>query len=118
MRNYLKEIRKYLKIKDSYHDDSNFEENRQSQSKQKQEIENGFVQYIERSSAYGVKSQIITIKKRGVNYLLEVRGSDDVTMGTAQFDENESGWQMVYIKQYPNVEQWSGHYMRIIDSGF
>jgi hypothetical protein len=65
-----------------------------------------------------VLSQTITIKKRGVNYLLEVRGNAECTMGTAQFNENESGWQMVYIKQNPNVDSWSGHSMRIIDSGF
>jgi hypothetical protein len=88
------------------------------QNKLQNEINEGYIQNIERRTAYGVKSQFVTIKKRGVNYLLEVRGSSDCTMGTARFDENMSGWQTVYIKQYPDVEHWSGHSMRIIDSGF
>jgi hypothetical protein len=88
------------------------------QSNLQNEINNGYILNIERRSAYGVSSQIITIKKRGVNYLLEVRGSAECSMGTARFDENASGWQMVYIKQYPDVDKWSGHSMRIIDSGF
>jgi hypothetical protein len=73
---------------------------------------------IDRRTAYGVKTQTMYIKKRGVTYVLEVRGSDDCTMGTAKFDENISGWQLVYIKQSPNVEHYSGHYMRIIDRGY
>ena len=88
------------------------------QNRLQNEINEGYIQNIERRTAYGVRSQIITIKKRGVNYLLEVRGSSDCTMGTARFDENASGWQMVYIKQFPKVDNWSGHSMRIIDSGF
>lgn len=35
-------------------------------------------------------------------------------MGTAIFDENNYDWQLVYIKQYPDKESYSGHYMRII----
>lgn len=85
------------------------------QNKLQSEINEGYIQKIQRSTAYGVLSQIITIKKRGVNYTLEVRGSEECTMGTAQFNENASGWQMVYIKQYPDVDHWSGHYMRIIN---
>ena len=82
------------------------------------EIENGYVQRIERKSIYGSTVQTVTISKKGKNYLFEVRGGAEVTMGTAQFNENVSGWQMVYIKQYPNQEKYEGYSMRIIDSGF
>ena len=85
------------------------------QNKLQNEINEGYVQNIERRSAYGVTSQVVTIKKRGVNYVFQVRGSEKCTMGTATFDENATGWQMVYIKQYPDVEHWSGYSMRIIN---
>lgn len=91
---------------------------RREQNAMQNEINEGYVMKIDRRTAYGVKTQTMYIKKRGVTYVLEVRGSEDCTMGTAKFDENASGWQLVYIKQSPNVEQYSGHYMRIIDRGY
>jgi hypothetical protein len=69
---------------------------------------------ITRSSAYGITTQVITIKKNGWFYELEVRWSEEGTMGTAFFDETNYDWQLVYIKQYPDKESYSGHYMRII----
>ncbi len=48
------------------------------------------------------------------NYFEEVRGSEECTMGTAIFDETNYVWQLVYIKQYPDKESYSGHYMRIL----
>jgi len=87
----------------------------QKQNKMQNEIKNGYIQSIKRFSAYGNTNQIIVISKNGVNYTLEVRGSQECTMGTAQFNENSNDWQMVYIKQYPDVDHWSGHYMRIIN---
>jgi hypothetical protein len=87
----------------------------QEQNKMQNEIKNGYVQSIKRSTAYGNTNQIIVISKNGVNYTLEVRGSQECTMGTAQFNENSYDWQMVYIKQYPNKDSYSGHYMRIIE---
>lgn len=91
---------------------------RSSQNQMQQEMRAGYVQGIERKSIYGSTIQTVTISKYGTNYLFEVRGGAEVTMGTAQFDENISGWQTVYIKQYPNIEKYSGYSMRIIDSGF
>ena len=87
----------------------------QKQNKMQNEIKNGYIQSIKRFSANGNTNQIIVISKNGVNYTLEVRGSQECTMGTAQFNENSYDWQMVYIKQYPNVDHWSGHSMRIIN---
>jgi len=78
------------------------------------EIKNGYVTNITRRSAFGVASQVVTIQKNGIVYQLEVRGSEECTMGTAIFDENNYDWQLVYIKQYPDRESYSGHYMRII----
>lgn len=89
-----------------------------SQNQMQQEIRAGYVQRIERKSIYGSTIQTVTISKYGTNYLFEVRGGAEVTMGTAQFDESINGWQTVYIKQYPNIEKYSGYSMRIIDSGF
>jgi hypothetical protein len=84
----------------------------------KNEINEGEIIYSKTSTANGMRRQLVTIKKRGVKYLLEVRVDGQCTMGTAQFNENTKGWQIVYIKQYPGVDHWSGHSMRIIDSGF
>lgn len=81
------------------------------------EIANGYVQNIERRSMYGSTVQYVTIAKKGVNYLFEVRGSADVTMGTAQFDEHARGWQIVYIRKSPYSDSYSGYSMRIIDKG-
>ncbi len=78
------------------------------------EIKNGYITNITRRSAFGVTSQVVTIQKNGNVYQLEVRGSEECTMGTAIFDENNYDWQLVYIKQYPNKESYSGYYMRII----
>lgn len=78
------------------------------------EIKNGYITNITRRSAFGVTSQVVTIQKNGIVYQLEVRGSEECTMGTAIFDENNYDWQLVYIKQYPDRESYSGHYMRII----
>jgi len=87
---------------------------RREQNAMQNEINEGYVMKIDKRTAYGVKTQTIYIKKRGVTYTLEVRGSDDCTMGTARFDENNYNWQLVYIKESPNIEEYSGHYMRII----
>jgi hypothetical protein len=87
-------------------------------NKLKNEINEGYILNIESTTAYGIRSQLVTIKKRGVKYLLEVRSGGQCTMGTATFDENSAGWQNVFIKQYPDIDHWSGFSMRIIDSGF
>jgi hypothetical protein len=115
----IQSIRKYLNAMNGYNKgyEQEIDQINKSQSNLKKEIDNGYVQRIERKSIYGTTNQTVTISKKGINYLFEVRGAD-VTMGTAQFDENETGWQMVYIKQNPNVEKYSGYSMRIIDSGF
>lgn len=91
---------------------------RKSQKNLQNEINEGYIQRIEKRSMYGATTQLVTIKKRNVNYLFEVSGSQECTMGLATFDENETGWQTVYIKQSPKIDHWSGHRMRIIDSGF
>ncbi len=86
----------------------------QKWGKTQNEIKNGYITNITRRSAFGVTSQVVTIQKNGIVYQLEVRGSEECTMGTAFFDENNYDWQLVYIKQYPDRESYSGHYMRII----
>lgn len=86
----------------------------QKWGKTQSEINNGYITNITRSSAFGITSQVITIKKNGRFYELEVRGSEECTMGTAIFDETNYDWQLVYIKQYPDKESYSGHYMRIL----
>jgi hypothetical protein len=116
----IQSIRTYLNAMNGY--DQGYEQEindiKQAQNKLQSEINNGYVQRIERKSMYGTTIQTVTISKKGKNYLFEVRGGAEVTMGTAQFDENVTGWQMVYIKQYPNQEKYEGYSMRIIDSGF
>jgi len=116
LQNEIKSIRQYLAALHGY--DQGYEQEiadiKQSQNKLQSEIKNGYIQSIRKSGI----NQVLVITKNGVNYELEVRGSDKCTMGTAQFNENTYEWQMVYIKQYPDVEKYSGHYMRIIDSGF
>jgi hypothetical protein len=106
-------IRQYLNALKGYSYSTDNEQGKIQNTKN--EINEGYVQNIERRSAYGVTSQVVTIKKRGINYTFEVRGSEKCTMGTATFDENATGWQMVYIKQYPDVDHWSGYSMRIIN---
>lgn len=98
MGNYIQEVRK---------------EN-QRWGKTQNEINNGYITNITRRSAYGNTIQIVTILKNGISYELEVRGNAECTMGTATFDENNYDWQLVYIKQNPNRDSYSGHYMRII----
>jgi hypothetical protein len=98
MGNYIQEIRKL----------------NQKWGKTQNEIKNGYITNITRRSAFGVTSQVVTIQKNGIVYQLEVRGSEECTMGTAIFDETNYDWQLVYIKQYPDRESYSGHYMRII----
>jgi hypothetical protein len=88
------------------------------QNKLAKEVKEGYVLRIERRSIAGMMTQTMIISKNGVNYLFEIMGESECTMGTAQFNENSRDWQMVYIKQYPDVEKYTGHYMRIIDSGF
>ena len=80
-------------------------------NKLKNEINEGYITNI--LSSYN--SQTVTIKKRGIYYKLEVSGDKDCTMGTAQFDENNYDWQLVYIRKSPYEEKYSGHYMRIIN---
>lgn len=79
------------------------------------EIDNGYITNITRQCAYGKNIQIVTIRKKGIYYKLEVRGSAECTMGTATFDENNNNWQSVYIKQNPNRDSYSRHEMRILD---
>jgi hypothetical protein len=79
--------------------------------KLKNEINEGEITYIIRS----YNSQIVTIKKRGVYYKLEVSGDKDCNMGTAKFDENNYDWQIVYVKESPYEDKYSAYYMRIVN---
>jgi hypothetical protein len=88
---------------------------RHEQNQLNNQINEGYIQSINRTTAYGALSQIVKIKKRGVNYELEVRGNTECTMGTAQFDENNYDWQLVYVRKSPYEEKYSGYYMRIIN---
>jgi hypothetical protein len=76
------------------------------------EYSEGFITNINNSN---YSRQTVIIKKRGVDYELEVSGNNKCTMGTAKFDENNYNWQLVYVKEYPDVEKYSGYYMRIIN---
>jgi hypothetical protein len=118
--NISREHNERMKAIDNMFDEQNTSiyEIEQLQRKLQNEVKEGYIENITSGTAFGLTSQVMIIKKRGIRYLLEIRGNSKCTMGTARFDENASGWQMVYIKQYPNVEKLSGHSMRIIDSGF
>lgn len=119
LKKYLRDVRTYI---NSMNIHGQYSDQRQQiindQSKLQNEINEGYIINIESTTAYGIRSQLVTIKKRGVKYLLEVRSGGKCTMGTATFDENSAGWQNVFIKQYPDIDHWSGFSMRIIDSGF
>lgn len=91
---------------------------KRKQNKLASEVKDGYILRIERRSIAGLMTQTMIISKNGINYLLEIMGESECTMGTAQFNENSRDWQMVYIKQSPSIEKYTGHYMRIIDSGF
>jgi hypothetical protein len=71
----------------------------------------GFITYIDKSK---YSRQTVIIIKRGVDYKLEVSGNTKCTMGTAKFDEKNYDWQLVYVKEHPDIEKYSGYYMRII----
>jgi hypothetical protein len=118
LKNYLKGIRVYLReMKELDGDYTSVEDIKQSQRKLQQEINEGYIIGLQSHTMGGLRYTTVKIKKRGIVYLFEVQGNSECTMGTARFDENKTGWQMVYIKQYPDRDEYSGHYMRIIERG-
>lgn len=118
LKNYLKGIRVYLReMRELDGDYTSVEDIKQSQRNLQNEINEGYIIGMQTHSMGELKYTTVKIRKRGVVYLFEVQGNSECTMGTARFDENKSGWQMVYIKQYPDRDEFSGHYMRIIERG-
>lgn len=81
------------------------------------EIANGYIRNIKKIRLGGNLCQTMIIAKHNVNYLLQVRGNVECTMGTAQFNENLNDWQLVYIRKDPSKEEYKGHYMRILERG-
>lgn len=81
------------------------------------EIANGYIRKIKKITLGGNLCQTMIISKHNVNYLLLVRGNSECTMGTAQFNENLNDWQLVYIHEDPSVQEYKGHYMRILERG-
>lgn len=82
------------------------------------EINEGYILNIKTTKLNDRTSQLITISKRGVKYLFEVDGNSKCSMGTANFDENNYGWQIVTVKESPNDDSVKGYNMKIIDKGF
>jgi hypothetical protein len=118
LKNYLKGIRVYLReMRELDGDYTSVEDIKQSQRNLQNEINEGYLIGMQTHSMGELKYTTVKIKKRGIVYLFEVQGNSECTMGTARFDENKTGWQMVYIKQYPDRDEYSGHYMRIIERG-
>jgi hypothetical protein len=118
LKNYLKGIRVYLReMRELDEDYTSVEDIKQSQRNLQNEINEGYIIGMQTHSMGELKYTTVKIRKRGIVYLFEVQGNSECTMGTARFDENKSGWQMVYIKQYPDRDEFSGHYMRIIERG-
>jgi hypothetical protein len=118
LKNYLKGIRVYLReMRELDGDYTSLEDIKQSQRNLQNEINEGYIIGMQTHSMGELKYTTVKIRKRGIVYLFEVQGNSECTMGTARFDENKSGWQMVYIKQYPDRDEFSGHYMRIIERG-
>jgi hypothetical protein len=118
LKNYLKGIRVYLReMRELDGDYTSVEDIKQSQRNLQNEINEGYIIGMQTHSMGELKYTTVKIRKRGIVYLFEVQGNSECTMGTARFDENKSGWQMVYIKQYPDRDEFSGHYMRIIERG-
>jgi hypothetical protein len=109
LRIYLKEMRE---LDDEY---KSIDDIKRAQRKMQNEINEGYI-ISKRTHSFGEnRNTTLKIRKRGIVYLLEVQGNSECTMGTAIFDENNLGWQMVYIKQYPDRDEFNGHYMRIIE---
>ena len=81
------------------------------------EVANGYIQHIRKVTIKGDLCQTMVITKHNVNYLLLVRGNSECSMGTTQFNENLDDWQLVYIHEDPSVQEYKGHYMRILERG-
>jgi hypothetical protein len=88
----------------------------EKQSNQQNEISIGYIQKIRKCTAYGNLNQFIIASKNGTYYLLQDLSQNNLTMGTITFNENASGNQEVWIKQYPNKLSFTGHIMKIIGS--
>ena len=89
---------------------------KEKQSNLQNEISNGYIQKIQKCTAYGNLNQFIIASKNGTYYLLQDLSQNNLTMGTITFNENASGNQEVWIKQYPNKLSFTGHIMKIIGS--
>jgi len=119
LKKYLKELRIYLKEMRGFDEDyKSVEDIKRDQKKMQQEINEGYIISKKTHTIGEIKNTTVKIRKKGIVYLLEVQGNSECTMGTARFDENKTGWQIVYIKQYPDRDELNGHYMRIIDREF
>jgi hypothetical protein len=89
---------------------------KEKQSNLKNEINNGFIQKIQKCTAYGNLNQFLIASKNGTYYLLQDLSQNKLTMGIIDFNENASGNQEVWIKQYPNKLSFTGHMMKVIGS--
>jgi hypothetical protein len=81
------------------------------------EIANGYVEDFHTLSLHGeIHCQVMIIKKRGMYYLFEVAGQNEVITGTLDFDETDSGWQNVIVKHDPEGNEIKAYYIKLLES--
>lgn len=84
----------------------------------KKDKENGNIIWASsRQKKDNVLCQLILVRKKGYNYLLFVNGNDELSLGTAKFNENTNDWQTVWIKNSPRETTQTGYLMRIVERG-
>jgi hypothetical protein len=77
------------------------------------EMNEGYIQSVLFASLPNVSCHQVIVKKHGKYYWLEVSGSEKCTMGTMKFNANQSGWQMVIVKESPDDNEPNGYQMKV-----
>ena len=81
------------------------------------EVANGQVIKVLLFTAYNtVQCHLAIIKKHGTHYLIEVRGQKKCKMGTTDINHKSKSWQNIWVKEWPNDDEFDGYSVRILNS--
>lgn len=84
-----------------------------TQNSLKTEMNEGYIQSVIFASLPNISCHQVIVKKHGKYYWLEVSGSEKCTMGTMKFNANQSGWQIVAVKESPDDNEPNGYQMKV-----
>ena len=90
-----------------------YREIKRDQARLQKQIDGGYIQTVWNGGER--LGQYLIVLKGGVYFLMEVVAGGDCSMGTMEFNENTSSLQDVLVRESPDIGEFRGFKMRIID---